>query len=165
VAAYEPERWSELFVASAGASAALAGLVFVAVSINVERILHFHGLPERGLATVLLLLGAVIVSILGLVPEQSTSTFGIEVLVCGIALTGAVGWLISRSHGGDQRDGGSHILSAALTAAPGAVLYVAGGISLIAGSGGGLYWILAGLVGALVGGVLNAWVLLVEILR
>jgi hypothetical protein len=47
VTAYEPEQWTELFVASAGASAALAGLVFVAVSINVERILQFPGLPER----------------------------------------------------------------------------------------------------------------------
>jgi hypothetical protein len=36
VAAYEPSDWSDLFVASAGASAALAGLVFVAVSINIE---------------------------------------------------------------------------------------------------------------------------------
>ena len=53
--AYEPSEWTDFFVASAGASAALAGLVFVAVSINVERILQFRGLPERALATVLLL--------------------------------------------------------------------------------------------------------------
>lgn len=49
--AYDASEWSELFVASAGASAALAGLVFVAVSINVERILEFPGLPERALET------------------------------------------------------------------------------------------------------------------
>ncbi len=30
---------------------------------------------------------------------------------------------------------------------------------------GGLYWALAGIVAAIVGAVLNAWVLLVEILR
>ena len=39
VTAYDPSEWSELFVATAGASAALAGLVFVAVSINIERII------------------------------------------------------------------------------------------------------------------------------
>jgi modulator of FtsH protease len=42
---------------------------------------------------------------------------------------------------------------------------VVGAISLIAGAGGGLYWVLGGIVGALVGTVLNAWVLLIEILR
>ena len=47
----------------------------------------------------------------------------------------------------------------------GTVPIVVGGISVIATSGGGLYWIVAGIVGALAGGVANAWVLLVEILR
>jgi hypothetical protein len=50
-------------VAGAGASAALTGLVFVAVSINVDRIMRLQGLPERALATVLpLLLSVVLVS-------------------------------------------------------------------------------------------------------
>jgi uncharacterized membrane protein YeaQ/YmgE (transglycosylase-associated protein family) len=41
-----------------------------------------------------------------------------------------------------------------------------GAISMIAESGGGgLYWIVAGIVGAIIGSVANAWVLLVEILR
>jgi hypothetical protein len=71
VSLYEAGEWHELFIASAGAAAALAGLVFVAVSINVERILSFHGLPERSLQTILLLLAAVVVSIIGLVPQPT----------------------------------------------------------------------------------------------
>ena len=69
--AYEVREWSDLFVAAAGASAALAGLVFVAISINIERILKFKGLPERGLETVLLLVAVLIVSMVGLIPGQS----------------------------------------------------------------------------------------------
>jgi hypothetical protein len=73
--AYEAAEWSELFVAAAGASAALAGLLFVAVSINVERILQFQGLPERALAA-LLLLGVLVISIIGLIPARGTSRWG-----------------------------------------------------------------------------------------
>ena len=46
-----------------------------------------------------------------------------------------------------------------------ALAFVGGGCSLLAGSGGGLCWILAGTVLTFVAASLNAWVLLVEILR
>jgi hypothetical protein len=51
--AYDASQWTDFFVAGAGASAALAGLVFGAVSINVDRILDLRGLPEQALATVM----------------------------------------------------------------------------------------------------------------
>jgi modulator of FtsH protease len=47
----------------------------------------------------------------------------------------------------------------------GSVPLAIGGLTLLIGSGGGLYWVLAGIVCAIVGAVLNAWVLMVEILR
>jgi hypothetical protein len=43
---YATEGWGELFLAEAGASAALGGLLFVAVSINLQRICES---PKRGL--------------------------------------------------------------------------------------------------------------------
>lgn len=79
------EAWHELFVATAGADAALAGLVFVAVSINLDRILHLDGVPERALQTLTLLVGVVLVSFLGLTPQSSTA-LGIEIVVLGAAL-------------------------------------------------------------------------------
>jgi hypothetical protein len=42
---------------------------------------------------------------------------------------------------------------------------VVGALSVLAGSGGGLYWTFAGVLGATLAAVLTAWVLLVEILR
>ncbi len=162
--AYSPEEWKDLFVASAGASAALTGLVFVAVSINLERILAYPGLPERALQTVLLLLAVVVVSILGLVPGQSRTALGVELLVAGLASAALVGLLFrsaDRQSGGDR----SYLLGHVLLVTPGLLLLIVGSVSVLAGAGGGLYWTLAGIVVAFLGAVVNAWVLLVEILR
>jgi hypothetical protein len=42
---------------------------------------------------------------------------------------------------------------------------LAGGVSLLLRAGGGLYWLVPGVVLCLVVAVLDAWVLLIEILR
>jgi hypothetical protein len=47
----------------------------------------------------------------------------------------------------------------------GTLPFIIGGASVMLGSGGGLYWVVAGVVFAITGAVINAWVLLVEILR
>jgi hypothetical protein len=45
-------QWTDLFVAVAGASAALAGLVTVAISANIREVLRFNNwLPSRAAAT------------------------------------------------------------------------------------------------------------------
>ena len=43
--AYDAAPWANFFFAEVGASAALVGLLFVAVSINLKRILEVPGLP------------------------------------------------------------------------------------------------------------------------
>ena len=161
--AYEPSQWTDLFVASAGASAALAGLVFVAVSINIKRILGFEGLADRALQTVLLLLSVVIVSILALMPGQSRVALGAELLGQGVLITAAVAALTTRGvPPGSPR---VWLVGRLTISALGTVPLVIGGASLVAGSGGGLYWTAAGILGGIFAGVGNAWVLLVEILR
>lgn len=161
--AYEVSEWTDFFVATAGAAAALTGLVFVAVSINVDRILKFESLPERALDTVLLLLTPVIVSIFCLAPGQELVTIGLEVSITSAALLGVGVRLIIRPlrHASAAEHRGSQVL----TLGPGPVLMLLAGLSLIAERGGGFYLLMAGFVAALIAGVLNAWVLLVEILR
>ena len=162
--AYNSSEWSDLFVATAGAGAALAGLVFVAVSINIERILKFENLPERALETVILLLGVVIVSIAGLVPGQDNVALGIELLALGLILTFVVGRLLvsARPTGNEPR----LWLTTRLGMLAWATLpYAIGGLSVLVTNGAGLYWVAFGIVGALIAAVANAWVLLVEILR
>ena len=47
----------------------------------------------------------------------------------------------------------------------GTVPGVIGAILLISGETSGMDWVFAGLVGAIIAAVMNAWILLVEILR
>ena len=161
--AYDTADWHDLLVASAGAAAALTGLVFVAVSINIDRILRHKGLPERGLQTVLVLLGAVVVSLFGLIP-QSTTALGVELLVTGLVLAAFFAATARTTLSGTRTHPGWW-LSRLVATVPAYVPYAIAGVSLLVGAGGGLRWLAVGLVGAFVGGVVTAWVLLVEILR
>lgn len=162
--AYDPSEWSELFVATAGAAAALAGLLFVAVSINLERILALPGVPERALQTLVLLLGVVVVSIAGLVPGQASHALGIELIVIALAQASILAATLPRAlpPAGSPRSWAVSRVAVLLT---GTLPLLVGGIELIAEAGGGLYWIAAGIAFAMIGAVANAWVLLVEILR
>ena len=170
--AYDASAWSDLFVAAAGASAALAGLLFVAVSINIDRILSSEGLPDRALQVLLQLLALVVVSLLALAPGQAPATLGIELLVVGLPLAVISFVLVGRAlragavaEGIDAARFERAALPRQLIVAAGTMPFIPAGLSMIAESGGGLYWVLAGLVLGLIGAVLNAWVLLVEILR
>jgi len=162
-AAYTPTDWHDLYVATASATAALTGLLFVAVSLNIERILNFEGLPERAMQTLVMLLTPLIVSIAGLIPGQSKTALGVELLVLGVGSTCAIVQTLRRTipAGRNYQRAGFHLL----ITLPASVPLVVGGASLLAGRGGGLYWIVAAIAWAILGASVNAWVLLVEILR
>ena len=156
-------EWTDLFVAAAGASAALTGLVFVAVSINIQEILRLPGVPDRALATLMLLLGAVVISLLPLIPDQSATALGIELVAVGIAFIAVIGITGARSI--RRADNAAVRVELVVLAGLGTVPYVIGGLLVLADVDGGLYWVIGGVIGAICGAVLNAWVLLVEILR
>lgn len=162
--AYDVSLWSNLFVATAGASAALAGLLFVAVSINIDRILRFPGLPERALETVLLLVAVLLVSVVGLIPGQDQVPFGLELLAIAFAVGGKILSLPTNPSDPKGESRSRLWFRWAIRIAATAPLAL-GGASVFIGSGGGLYWIVAGILFALAGAIANAWVLLVEILR
>jgi modulator of FtsH protease len=163
VSGYAPADWHEFFGAAVGASAALLGLLFVAISINLKLILQHRHLPGRAAATLGTLLSVLVVGSFGLVPGQSNQTLGVEILATGAFVAAQAIWVsVGKLSEGDPLSWTLGNLPILLFPA---LAFVGGGCSLLAGSGGGLYWILAGTVLAFVAASLNAWVLLVEILR
>jgi hypothetical protein len=165
VTAYDPSEWHDLFVATAGASAALLGLLFVAVSINIERILELEGVPGRALEAMLLLTCVLIVSIAGLVPGQSHVALGLELLL----ISAVVAAVVVRQPIVVVDESGREVASWKAirwtVRLAGLVPIAIAGLSLALEAGGGLYWLAAGIVLAIVAAIAGAWVLLVEILR
>ena len=164
IAAAAVSEWSEFFVAMAGATAALAGLVFVAISINIERILQLDGVPELGMVTLLLLVGVLVVSMLGLIPDQADHAFGIEVLVQALLWSFLIATFTTRSMA-SLKEGKGRYPSRVVLPLFGTVPYLVGAVLLILGADSAMYWVFAGMLGAILAAVMNAWILLVEILR
>ena len=160
------EGWGEFYVGEVGAAAALAGLLFVAISINIEKILAVATLPARAAQTLLIVTSALVIGCFALFPNQPLPAFGWEaiavyaVLLCSGAVQvatlrhfraaeGPLVWLVVPTS----------VL--VLVTVPGVV----GAILLITGNSVGAYWIGVDNILALLGTLLGGWVMLVEILR
>jgi modulator of FtsH protease len=83
--AYSAAQWANFFVAEVSASAALVGLLFVAVSINLAKITQFPSLPGRAFEALIVLVMVLFVATFALVPGQSTTALGVEVSCTAIA--------------------------------------------------------------------------------
>jgi hypothetical protein len=162
--------WHDFFLAQAGAAGVLTGLVFVGVSINLEKILAdpHSGLPGRAAEALILLVAVLTASTLQLVPGQSTALIGVELLAVGLA---AWGWIVAiqlrrlgywRTMRPDLRQ--AFVLRVALGQLATLPLVIAG-IAVLTVGLGGLYWLVAGTVFSILAALSEAWVLLVEINR
>jgi hypothetical protein len=155
--------WSNFLIAETGAAAALAGLIFVAVSINLDKIIEYPGVARRAAEALCLLMGIVLIGSFGLAPNQSGRVLGVEFLAVGGSLwvltlifhIGQLGsknpwwWLASRVFV-------CHCATISLCIA---------GIGLLLGYPGGVYWLIPGCVFSFVASTTSAWVLLIEIVR
>src|SRR5215472_12861266 len=79
------EAWGGFFIAQVGASAALAGLIFVAVSLNLTKVLALSHLPTRAFQALIVLMEILIVSSLALVP-QTVPLFGGEAILISLPI-------------------------------------------------------------------------------
>lgn len=163
-AAYDAEQWHDLAVAMAGAGAALAGLLIVAASINLREIVSDATLPKRAAAALVLLTNPIFLALALLVPAISRSALGGVLLGIGAAGVAMLTWFLWPRFGPEVTVG-RWLVGSALPAALSVVPTVLAGAGLLTTSLGGLYWLPIGIAASIAGGLLQAWVLLIEILR
>jgi hypothetical protein len=157
-------RWPDFFIAEVGATAALTGLIIVAVSINLQRILAIKYLPGRALEALMLLMAALLIASVALIPAQRLLLLGCEILLIeGVALLTSVVLQMQAMKADIPRQGArtGRAVAVALTGVP----MLVGGSLLVGGHTEGFYWIAPGILIAIAAAVMTTWVLLIEILR
>lgn len=162
---YDPAAWHDFCVALAGASGALLGLAFVAISFNLDDIIADKFLPARAVETLIFFAYPLASSLLVLTPGLSHTALGIGLAILAAGLLALVlkvdlpRW----QHERDQPRGWrlSHAVPGSLLA----ILAVIASVATMTITLGGLYWLAGAMAVATSAGLINSWVLLVEIKR
>jgi hypothetical protein len=167
--AYNAAQWTEFGSGAVASGATLSGLVFVAVSINLSRIRGHPSMPARAWQTLGLFLIPLLSGFFLLVPGQSSTVLAWELIVLAV-LSGGSRVTIHRHSARLEKDSPLPLVGW-LAGFVGAVVpallsygcLAVAGATLLAQSGGGLYWLVPSVLVAFVFGLLNTWALLVEI--
>lgn len=159
------DAWDNFFVAQVGASAALAGLVFVGISINLTKIMQYPSLPGRALEAIVLLVVVLIESSAFLIPGQSPAHTGVLVLVAGLFAWVVLG-LVQRDtmQKMEAKYRNNYLMHLVLGQIAVLAFMVAGAAMLLRGPDGA-YWVVPAVAGCYLGAVATAWILLIEINR
>jgi modulator of FtsH protease len=159
-----PGHWVTFFATEVGAAAALSGLVFVALSINLRAILEEPVLVGRAAEALILLLGPVAFGLILLSPYGHVLLGGIELVLAAafgalLTLIAVRAWPVAKT-----RPHHEYAIRIALAESC-AAAEIAGAAILLAAPGIGAGWIGFGGLLCIAAGIADAWVLLVEILR
>jgi predicted MFS family arabinose efflux permease len=160
------DAWSNFFLGELGAAAALAGLLFVSVSVNQARILSLGRMADRGLEALAMLFLVLVVAALPLVPGQPMRLLGAEILVAGMATLSALIPLqrafLSQVEPTYRRQSDRMV---AMNRVAVAAIALAGGVVVWRGDTAGFYVLAPGILLTFIAAGANAWVLLIEINR
>jgi hypothetical protein len=167
--AYDIGEWSEFATAHVGASAALLGLVFVGLTINLRDVIASRQLVNRAAEAVVLLGSVLATSTVVLIPGQERGALSAELIGLGAVTFAAVSALqrgaarpVDSGKAGPPR-GSLMVRRTAGLGAP--LLFGVAGLTLATTAGGGLYWWAPAVLVSYFGALANAWILLIEILR
>ncbi len=167
---YSTDGWHELFILAGGATAALSGLIFVGLSVNIKEVLALEekdGAPlltGRGLEALVALLNVLAICIVGAVPNINRGVLAafIFVVAAESAISPVRTALATRGRSEISKSTTLQRLPVAITLT---LIYFVSGITLAVEHGGGLLWPPAAFVLSIFIAALNAWILLVEVMR
>jgi hypothetical protein len=152
-----------IFLSRSPARRARSRLVFVSLSINLAKIIELPNVTGRAAETIVVLGGALLGSLLALMPHQSAPQLGWELF----SVTAAA-WIVpslvqvKAVRTGTSRRGylALRLFLHQMATGPGVIaslLFITGG--------NGMPWFAYGILWSFVAGLVNAWILLVEIVR
>jgi hypothetical protein len=156
-------EWATFFSAELAALATLTGLVVVAISINLPRILSYPHLPTRAGEALIGPVGAITVTSLVLIPGQPPMLLGAEVILIGLVTV--VAPIVFQARAWKARKDAWERYMRAVSTTGFSLPFAIGGALLFEAVRSSLYWIAAGDILGVIAVVLSAWVLMVEILR
>src|ERR1700753_4236771 len=153
-----PGDWQGFAEMVGGASGALTGLLFVAVSLNAGRIAGHQGLRASAVQTLVLFIAPLVMAAVLLTPGQPDWALGTELAAIGVITSWILLGIRRVKHG--LTDDDRQLIEIFNKRGPNVMvmlLFVASGATLAAGESAGLYLLLPATLVALVSGVLNAW--------
>ena len=134
-------EWENFFIGELGASAALTGLVFIGVSINLTKIIAAPYLPKRVLEALMALVVVLFMCSLLLIPRQSFLAMGIEVLLLGLIDWMTISLMQLDSLRKMQAQYRGAFVSSSMASQIAAFSFVLAGIMLLIFGTSGLYWL------------------------
>lgn len=157
-------RWSDFNVAIVGATAALAGLVIVAASVNIGKIIKEASLTARLAAGIAGLVLALAGSAVGLIPDLGPLAYGVTMVLLALG-AGAFQVQASRRIFQNRHPANRLRWGKAAVGFVAPLAYVVGGALLAGGREQGLAWFAVGSIVAIVTALVVSWIVLVEVLR
>ena len=97
------KEWENFAVITGSAAGALTGLLFVAVSLNRDRIVAHAGLQAEAAQTLVLFILALLLTVLLVIPGMSAATLGVVLVAVSLA-AGLTLIMLDRNQPGRTRD-------------------------------------------------------------
>lgn len=157
--------WHDFLIAMAGASGALVGLLFVAISISLDQLLKAPNLLSRAAGCLELLTGVLMFCCAMLIPDLGTTAMGWIILLGG----GGIWLAVTLSSIRGLRLGGPTYRRQSMIAVAlfqlATIPQVIAGIAVFRIGDDALYLLAPAFMVAVIVAVLDSWVLMIEVRR